>query len=353
MTATVGGSSAYLQLLGGSLGLVIQPGPSTTTETDTSDGTTASISLQHTASPGTVVVVASVPESVTTTSPNSVAAGSAVVTPAVMEPYIVVGANLEINEGQSDQEIVTVSAVTTTTFTATFAQAHSASFTIADAVTTSPNSVTAGSAVVTPAVMEPYIVVGANLEINEGQSDQEVVTVSAVSATTFTATFAQAHNNNFTIALARILVAGTDYTVGTNASGNTTVNFINTPAAGTTIDTTYTYAGATYALEATASSVSLKGVPNVMLSASNLLVEAREGLDLSQVSGLPVIQTSGGNVTLDFSGLAQARATCSTWRARSISRSQTSSPCRAPSVSRLTPPHRTRTWRSGWTAALA
>ncbi len=38
-------------------------------------------------------------------------------------------------------------------------------------------------------------------------------------------------------------------------------------------------------------------------SGTNLLVEAREGLDLSQASGLPVIKTSGGNITLDFSGL--------------------------------------------------
>ncbi len=109
------------------------------------------------------------------------------------------------------------------------------------ATTTSASSVAAGSVVVTPAVMEPYIVVGANLEINEGQSDQEIVTVSAVTTTTFMATFALAHNDNFTIAPAKTLVAGTDYTLGTDASGNTTINFINTPAAGTTISTTYSF----------------------------------------------------------------------------------------------------------------
>ena len=133
------------------------------------------------------------------------------------------------------------------------------------------------------------------------------MTVTAVTTTTFTATFAQPHDANFTIALAKNLVRGTDYTLGTDTSGNTTVNFINIPASGTTISTTYSYfAGpATYALEATASMISLQGVPTSELSlgAGNLMVQAREGLDLSQASGLPVIQTSGGPVTLNFSGL--------------------------------------------------
>ena len=58
-------------------------------------------------------------------------------------------------------------------------------------VTTSARAVVPGTDLVTPAVMEPYINNGANLVINEGQPDQEFVTVSAVTATTFTATFAQ------------------------------------------------------------------------------------------------------------------------------------------------------------------
>src|SRR5262249_35112429 len=66
--------------------------------------------------------------------------------------------------------------------------------------TTSASAVTqTGSVVVTPATMEPYIVKGANLVINEGLADQETVTVTAVTTSTFTAKFAQTHNANFTI----------------------------------------------------------------------------------------------------------------------------------------------------------
>jgi hypothetical protein len=65
-----------------------------------------------------------------TSSAAAVAAGSATVTPAVMEGYIVDGAKLVINEGLADQETVTVTGVTSTTFTATFTKAHGAGFTI-------------------------------------------------------------------------------------------------------------------------------------------------------------------------------------------------------------------------------
>ena len=54
-----------------------------------------------------------------------------VITPATMESYITVGAELLIDAGNADQETVTVTAVTSTTFTAIFAQTHtSSSFTI-------------------------------------------------------------------------------------------------------------------------------------------------------------------------------------------------------------------------------
>ena len=132
LNVMLGNSTTNLMLTDFSLGLVLEHGP-TITQPDTSDGTTSSISLQNPALPGSVVVAASVPDSATTTSASSSVAGSITVTPVVMEPYIVVGANLEINQGQSDQELVTVSAVTATTFTATFAQAHNANFTIAPA----------------------------------------------------------------------------------------------------------------------------------------------------------------------------------------------------------------------------
>ena len=85
-----------------------------------------------------------------------------------------------------------------------------------------------------------------------------------------------------------------------------TATFAKTHSANFTIDG----GTATYALEATASSASLVGIPNndLQLTANNLLVEAREGLDLSAAKGLPVVQTSGGPVTLDFSGLGAGAA---------------------------------------------
>ncbi len=225
---------------------VYEPKAVTENATETINTPAAPTTLQHAAISGTVVVVSSVPNDGTTTSPDGLpAAGSAVVTPVVMEPYIVVGAALEIDEGVSgQQEIVTVTAVTATTFTATFAQTHGANFTIADAVTNSPDGVTAaGSAEITPSAMEPYIVVGAALEIDEGVSgQQEIVTVTAVTATTFTATFANTHSANFTIGAAVTLVAGVDYTLSTATNGNTIITFINVPAAGSTITASYSYA---------------------------------------------------------------------------------------------------------------
>ena len=65
-----------------------------------------------------------------TSSALAVAAGSATVTPATMVSSIVAGTRLLIDQGQPNQETVTVTAVTATTFTATFANAHSAGFTI-------------------------------------------------------------------------------------------------------------------------------------------------------------------------------------------------------------------------------
>jgi hypothetical protein len=72
-------------------------------------------------------------------------------------------------------------------------------------ITTSATAITTtGQQTVTPAIMEPYITVGAALLINAGQADQETVTVTAVTATTFTATFANTHLANFAISTAPI-----------------------------------------------------------------------------------------------------------------------------------------------------
>src|SRR5262249_23737215 len=157
-----------------------------------------------------------------------------------------------------------------------------------------------------PATMEPYIVKGANLVINEGLADQETVTVTAVTTSTFTAKFAQTHKANFTIGdnsitlshaakqgtvvvqatpsadSASRLILGTDYTLGSAANGNTTITFTagHIPANGTTINTTYDYvASPAYALEATGGSASLNGVTGLTLNGSNLLVRVRNGLD--------------------------------------------------------------------------
>ena len=65
-----------------------------------------------------------------TTSALPVNSGSAVVTPAAMLPGIVVSAQLLIDVGLPGAETVTVTGVTVNTFTAAFANSHSANFTI-------------------------------------------------------------------------------------------------------------------------------------------------------------------------------------------------------------------------------
>ena len=138
--------------------------------------------------------------SMTSSTQSISSAGSVVVVaPTTMEPFIVPNANLVIDEGEGDQETVTVTSVTTTTFTATFANAHPDGFTIADGGTTSPSSIEAGMATVTPAVMGPFIVPGAELLIDQGKSTQELVSVISVTGNTFTATFANEHSGGFTI----------------------------------------------------------------------------------------------------------------------------------------------------------
>ena len=90
-------------------------------------------------------------------------------------------------------------------------------------------------------------------------------------------------------------------TVGTNLTlANASFGLIVRPGSG--INPT------TYALQAKGSSnpadTSLNGVTGLTLNASNLMVRVRKGLDVSAASAFPTtIQTSGGNVTLDFSGL--------------------------------------------------
>jgi hypothetical protein len=64
------------------------------------------------------------------TSSAAVSPGVATVTPGSLVPFVQVGTNLIIDQGTASQETVTVTAVTSSTFTATFALAHAANFTI-------------------------------------------------------------------------------------------------------------------------------------------------------------------------------------------------------------------------------
>src|SRR5262249_60348175 len=99
--------------------------------TPSTRGPPVCFSRQAPGSPGTVLVPPFTPPGGAAPHPPGpvTAAGWGVDAPAVMKPYIVVGATLEINAGQTDQEFVTVSAVTATPFTATFTQTHTANFT--------------------------------------------------------------------------------------------------------------------------------------------------------------------------------------------------------------------------------
>src|SRR4029077_184072 len=79
---------------------------------------------------------------ITTSAAAITTTGQQTVTPTIMESYITVGGALLIDAGLA-QETVTVSAVTATTFTATFAKTHLANFAISTAITA--NSISAGS----------------------------------------------------------------------------------------------------------------------------------------------------------------------------------------------------------------
>ena len=86
---------------------------------------------------------------ITTSAAAVTTPGSVTVTPVIMDPYITVGASLLIDAGLSDQETVTVTAVTTTTFTAEFADTHPANFTISISTLTLSASTSAGNIDVT------------------------------------------------------------------------------------------------------------------------------------------------------------------------------------------------------------
>lgn len=117
-----------------------------------------------------------------TTYGSNIATGSQVVTPASMSA-IAVNEKLWI-KGTGAGEVVTVTAVTGPTFTATYSLAHTAPIAIQTAVS--------GSRIVTPTSMT-NIVVGTKLLFNTASILAEKVSVSAVTGTTFTASFKNTH----------------------------------------------------------------------------------------------------------------------------------------------------------------
>jgi len=142
---------------------------------------------------------------VNTTGPSTIASGSRTITPASMN-NINLNSVLVIDTVASGvQETVTVSAVTATTFTATFSNAHTGPFPIVNGnlasfpvTTSSATTVTAGTMAVTPLSMS-NIAIGTTLRFSGGTGATEDVIVNAVTATTFTATFANGHSGAYTI----------------------------------------------------------------------------------------------------------------------------------------------------------
>jgi hypothetical protein len=172
-----------------------------------------------------------------TTVAASVAAGNQTVTPASMNG-ITTGTALLIDD-DTNQENVTVAAVTATTFTAVFAQAHTGTFNVYgfqqaklnnevpgllcpvygiawpiaraqyDAVrinytagygpvSSIAASIASGTQTVTPASMTG-IFKGTRLWIDSSAAVEELVTVTAITATTFTAVFANVHASGASI----------------------------------------------------------------------------------------------------------------------------------------------------------
>lgn len=141
---------------------------------------------------------------ISTTSTTAVTAGPSTVTPVSMA-NIVVGSLLTVDTG-ANQENVTVTAVTGTTFTANFTKSHTAGFAIVGAVnTTSPTAITPGVQVVTPVTgtLMENIVPGTTLQVDAGLNLENVL-VTATTTTTFTATFTKYHAAGVAIALVAV-----------------------------------------------------------------------------------------------------------------------------------------------------
>lgn len=162
--------------------------------------------------------------SVNTAIGTAIAAAGAtqVVTPTAMT-NIVNGMALGIGSG-STFEVVYAYSVTSTTFTADYVYAHANTDAVTSilvpfqpvawvptlaASTTSSTAVSAaGSHAITPASIYG-IHVGDSLAITGGTGTAETVVVTAVTATTFTATFANTHSGTYDIATAATTIGNT------------------------------------------------------------------------------------------------------------------------------------------------
>ncbi len=157
-----------------------------------------------------------------TSSASGVSAGSGVVvTPAVMEPYIVDGATLVINEGLSDQETVTVSAVTTNTFTATFAQAHAANFTIGDVLNPLSGGGSWAPGDIDLVLDNASFTIGSYVSFTAASIDLQHSVVSGVTTDSFifnTATLALLNNGQPLVSLTGNMTF--NYTTGGSSSNN-------------------------------------------------------------------------------------------------------------------------------------
>ena len=188
-------------------------------------------------------------------------------------------------------------------------------------ITTSAAAITTtGQQTVTPAVMEAYITVGATLLIDAGQTDQETVTVTAVTATTFTATFAKTHAANFTISTATTANSISAASVAPISAGSLTITAeqIGSPSdviqtSATTINATANYGGIylsngnsnTLTLTAAAVGTSSSGVApnNIEIYSAGNIVLLQQTTALTQLAtAVPVaVFTPGGVLTL-FAG---------------------------------------------------
>ena len=154
------------------------------------------------------------PQDPTTSTTVAIATGSQTVTPASMN-FIEVGSVLNV-DGGSNAETVRVTAITATTFTATFLIPHAAKVGIDRVSDTSiVAAISAGTQTVRPGSMA-NISVGLNLSI-DGGDPQETITVTSIAPTTFTADFAKSHLAGATVTIL------TQFLTRTNQSANTTI----------------------------------------------------------------------------------------------------------------------------------